>query len=258
MIFRRVREHVAHHNWLAVAIDLAIVVIGVFLGTQANNWNQARIERRQARDYRAMLMADLDTNLADLAMRKHYYQWVRSEALETLAELKRPSRDLGEDFLVDSYQASQMQPWALKRNTYDQILSTGAMGSIGSPLLRDRIANYYVGAEATSANMTALPPFREQLRRIMPYAVQQRIRAKCNERVTADARGAIQVVTPPSCALGLDQATVRQAVVQVHDWPGLALDLTRWLVDLDQKLLSIDIISGRTRNLKATLQRAGD
>jgi hypothetical protein len=90
MIFRHVREHVAHHNWFAVAIDLAIVVIGVFLGTQANNWNQARLEGEQAREYRAMLIGDLDANLADMAMRKRYYQWVRSEGLATLAALKRP------------------------------------------------------------------------------------------------------------------------------------------------------------------------
>ena len=31
MIVRRIREHVAHHNWFAVGIDLAIVIVGVFL-----------------------------------------------------------------------------------------------------------------------------------------------------------------------------------------------------------------------------------
>src|SRR6266576_3927290 len=107
MIFRRIREHVAHHNWFAVAIDLAIVVIGVFLGTQASNWNQSRLERQQAHEYRAMLRDDLDTNLTDLANRKSYYLWVRPEALATLAALKRPSADLGEQFLLDAYQASQ-------------------------------------------------------------------------------------------------------------------------------------------------------
>ena len=45
MVIHRIREHVAHHNWFAVAVDLAIVVVGVFLGTQANNWNQDRIDR---------------------------------------------------------------------------------------------------------------------------------------------------------------------------------------------------------------------
>jgi hypothetical protein len=73
-----------------------IVVIGVFLGTQANNWNQSRIERQQAREYRSMLIDDLNTNLSNLANRKRYYRWVRGEALATLAALDRPSGQLGE------------------------------------------------------------------------------------------------------------------------------------------------------------------
>jgi hypothetical protein len=256
MILRRIREHVVHHNWFAVAIDFAIVVIGVFLGTQASNWNQGRIERQQARGYRMMLRDDLDTNLTDLGNRKSYYLWVRSEALATLAALGRPAADLGEPFLLDAYQASQMQPWALKRNTYDQILSVGTMGNLGSPLLRDQIANYYVSAEVTGANISALPPYREVLRRVMPYAIQQSIRSKCNERISVDDRGATHILTPGTCALGLDSKSIRQAVKQVHDSPGLALDLNRWLVDLDQKLLSVDAISARALKLKGELERA--
>jgi hypothetical protein len=258
LIIRRIRERIAHHSWFAVAIDLLIVGVGVFLGTQASNWNQARIERQQGREYRAMLIDDLNTNLADLAMRKDYYRWVRGEALSTLADLRRPSRNLGEPFLLEAYQASQMLPWAFKRNTYDQILSVGAMSNLGRPLLRDQIANYYVGSEVTGANMAALPPYREVLRRVMPYAVQQSIRATCNERLTVDDRGATHIIIPATCTLGLDTATVRQAVTQVHNWPGLALDLNRWLVDLDQKLVSVDAISRRAIRLKTKLERVGN
>jgi hypothetical protein len=256
MILRRIREHVAHHNWFAVAIDLLIVVIGVFLGAQASNWNQARVDRQQAREYRSMLIDDLDTNLSNLANRKQYYHWVRGEALATLAALDRPSGQVGEQFLINAYQASQIQPWALKRNTYDQILSVGAMGNLGSPMLRDEVANYYVGAEITGANIAALPPYREILRRVMPYVVQERIRARCNEKILRDSHGAVQIIVPGACTLGFDAATVRRSVAQVHSWPGLALDLNRLLVDLDQKLLSVDTISGRAIKVRADLERA--
>lgn len=255
MVIRRIRDHVATHNWFAVAVDLSIVIAGVFLGMQASNWNQERIERRQAREYRLMLIDDLDSNLANMANRKEYYRWVRDEALATLAALKRPSGELGEQFLIDAYQASQIQPWALKRNTYDEILSSGAMASIGNPLIRDEIGNYYVGAEVTGANIAALPPYREIVRRVMPYAIQQRVRSHCGERIAQGPRGATRIILPGACTLGLDEATVRQGVKQVHDWPSLALDLNRLLVDLDQKLVSTDSISGRAATLKAELQR---
>lgn len=257
MILRRLREHVTHHNWFAVTIDFVIVVLGVFVGIQASNWNQARIERRQAREYRAMLQSDLDANLQNLASRKRYYGWVRREALATLADLDRPSSGLDDQFLLHAYQATQIQPWALKRNTYDEILSIGGMAKLGEPALRDKIANYYVTSDVTGANIAVVPPYRDIVRRIMPYSVQEAIRARCNERLVSNSRGSVDIVLPKDvCPLGLDPASVRRAVVQVHDWPGLVLDLNRQLVDLDQKLLSVDAISRRAEALKAALKEA--
>ncbi|MEL6996361.1 MAG: hypothetical protein AAGK67_17185 [Pseudomonadota bacterium] len=42
MIFRRIKAHVEKENWFAVGIDFFIVVIGVFIGIQVANWNEAR------------------------------------------------------------------------------------------------------------------------------------------------------------------------------------------------------------------------
>lgn len=257
MILRRVREHIAHHNWFAVTVDFLIVVIGVFLGIQASNWNQARIDRNQAREYRTMLLSDLDANLENLALRTRYYHWVRSEALKTLSDLDRPAGDLDDQFLLHAYQATQIQPWALKRNTYDEILSVGGLAKLGDPELRDEISNYYVTSDVTGANISVMPPYRDIVRRIMPYAVQEAIRARCNEQLVRGSRGSVDIVLPPDpCRLSLDAGTERRAVAQVHDWPGLALDLNRQLVDLDQKLLSVDAIAQRAKALKAALNAA--
>ena len=42
MLLRRVIEHVRAQNWTAVALDLVIVVVGVFIGLQVQEWNNAR------------------------------------------------------------------------------------------------------------------------------------------------------------------------------------------------------------------------
>ena len=254
MVFRRLREHAAHQNWFAVAIDLAIVIVGVFIGTQASNWNQERLERRQAGENRAMLLDDLNANLQNLAMRKHYHQWVHSEALKALAGFQKPSSELGEQFLIDAYQASQALPWNLKRNAYDQMIASGQFSQIGDADLRDSIGNYYVGADVTGANLAVMPAYRETLRRAMPYPVQQQIRTLCGEKIGEESRGQAVMGTPGECRLNLDPATVRDAVRQVHDMPGITLDLNRQLVDLDQKLISIDVISRRAVRLRNTLQ----
>jgi hypothetical protein len=51
---------------------------------------------------------------------------------------------------------------------------------------------------------------------------------------------------------------VRDAVTQVHDWPGLSLDLNRQLVDLDQKLGSVEAIIRRATALEAALKEANE
>ena len=107
-MLRRFREHAAKQDWFAVGVDVAIVVVGVFLGTQANNWNQDRVERSEAHEYRAQIIDTLRANEADIAARAHYYRQVRAHAIAALNALKQPDSSLGEPFLIDTYQASQV------------------------------------------------------------------------------------------------------------------------------------------------------
>ena len=45
MLLRRVTQHIRSQNWFAVLVDFAIVVVGVFVGLQVQDWNDARKER---------------------------------------------------------------------------------------------------------------------------------------------------------------------------------------------------------------------
>ena len=45
MLLRRITQHVKDQNWFAVGIDFVIVVIGVFIGIQVANWNDARANK---------------------------------------------------------------------------------------------------------------------------------------------------------------------------------------------------------------------
>jgi hypothetical protein len=40
VILRRVIEHVRTRDWTAVALDFVIVVVGVFVRLQVNNWKE--------------------------------------------------------------------------------------------------------------------------------------------------------------------------------------------------------------------------
>jgi hypothetical protein len=66
MLLRRVIEHVRDQNWTAVAIDFAIVVVGVFVGIQVANWNDARVERLREAMYLASLAKDVRSDIVDI------------------------------------------------------------------------------------------------------------------------------------------------------------------------------------------------
>lgn len=51
MITSRFIEHVKKQHWTGAFIELLIVILGVFIGLQANNWNTARHEAVEAAQY---------------------------------------------------------------------------------------------------------------------------------------------------------------------------------------------------------------
>jgi len=66
MILRRVIEHVKHQQWTAIFIDLVIVVLGVVIGLQVNNWNEERRDRARERVYLENIAAELDESIVSI------------------------------------------------------------------------------------------------------------------------------------------------------------------------------------------------
>tara|TARA_R110000796_G_scaffold57279_1_gene132312 strand:+ start:720 stop:992 length:273 start_codon:yes stop_codon:yes gene_type:complete len=47
MIFQRLATSIREQDWFTVAVETLIVVFGVFIGLQVNNWNAASQDRAQ-------------------------------------------------------------------------------------------------------------------------------------------------------------------------------------------------------------------
>jgi len=59
VLLRHVTAHVKAQNWLAVGLEFVIVVIGVFMGIEVSNWNEARRDRADERLFLAQLHEDI-------------------------------------------------------------------------------------------------------------------------------------------------------------------------------------------------------
>ena len=67
MLLRRITKHVKEQNWFAIGLDFFIVVIGVFIGVQAANWNDARTDVIREQEIFADLLEDLQADHGSLS-----------------------------------------------------------------------------------------------------------------------------------------------------------------------------------------------
>lgn len=64
MLLRRVTQHIQAQNWFAVFVDFVIVVVGVFVGLQVQDWNEFRKERAEERALLSRLSGETRSLLA--------------------------------------------------------------------------------------------------------------------------------------------------------------------------------------------------
>ncbi|HET6564656.1 MAG TPA: hypothetical protein VFG52_04520 [Xanthomonadales bacterium] len=64
MILHRISEHIKSQNWFAVTVEFVIVVLGVFMGLQVQDWNEARKERIEESELLVRLYEETQSLLA--------------------------------------------------------------------------------------------------------------------------------------------------------------------------------------------------
>ena len=253
-MLRRFRTHAAKQDWLAVGIDFAIVVVGVFLGIQASNWNQDRLDRASAMELRAQVIDNLKANEEDLQARSRYFGQVQGHAEAALDAIQRPGAPLGEEFLVSAYQASQLWRRPFQRTAFDELQGSGLSKNVGDARTRAAIASYLVTAEGFEGTGLGATDYREALRRTMDLRTQKLIRARCDDRMRPQPSGGEAPALPESCNLGMPADDVRRAVDRVRSIPDLDKELTRLIVDIDQKQALFTRMLRRARELRDMLE----
>jgi hypothetical protein len=253
MLLHRVITHFRKQEWTAIGIDFVIVVVGVFIGIQVSNWNDQRLRSETARTYIERIREDLRANLDDFDQRLAYFGQVRTNAMGALGALDRPKDMLGEQFLIDTYQASQMLARRLGRDTYDEILSVGANDAIADVSVRNRLANFYRSIEAQLVLLQPEMQYRKAVRAYMPYAVQAAIRSTCNDITDTGEAGEPIISLPASCDPDLTSEEVSEAVEAILDLD-IRHDLTRRITDLDLKLWALQQMIDRATLLDAYLE----
>ncbi|MDA9769534.1 hypothetical protein N9D02_00700 [Emcibacteraceae bacterium] len=63
MLIRRITKHLEDQNWFAVALDMLVVIFGVYLGFQLNDWNENRKSIEKGESYLQRIAGELEQDI---------------------------------------------------------------------------------------------------------------------------------------------------------------------------------------------------
>ena len=179
MILRRVITHVRQQEWTAIWIDLVIVVVGVFIGIQVANWNEARLEEQRAVDFLERLSNDLDQELASIDKRVAYVgrSITYGEAALAWAEDGKLADDSSWQTVLSFVQASRILPYSPVDSTYQEMRSAGELGLVRDAELRTALTEYFVSGTFARADyiLRFNPEYRSHVRGLTPYRIGRRV-----------------------------------------------------------------------------------
>jgi hypothetical protein len=223
MLLRRVIAHLRKQEWTAIAIDFLIVVIGVFVGLQVNNWNEARVDRARAANYLERLATDLSADLATFEDRMQFWNEVSDYGALSLAYAETGAAGGKSQWalLLAFFQASQVAEFYSTDATYQELKSAGELGLIADTNLREALANYY--SLGVNPALTERPAYREHVRGVIPLEIQNYIWTNC---YTSDAEGRQRM---RDCAAPVSEAEAARIVREIASDAALMRELRYWM-----------------------------
>jgi len=212
MILRRLADACRRQDWFTVAVETLIVVFGVFIGLQVNNWNEAR---KQAALHATLLerleeeFLALEPVVADLVAFSRSAQSSTAEVVNALRQEAPPADDLA------FRNALGLANWALSvpqvATAYSELVSTGRLADIREVELRKALIRY---GDA-----------HERLERTYPGATNVIFAPDSNYYRAVDWNMDPATWTEEGAILSYDWETLRASRAEMQSWVTFQYDL---------------------------------
>ncbi|RIA08780.1 hypothetical protein OE09_0603 [Flavobacteriaceae bacterium MAR_2010_72] len=167
-IFRTIRHRLLNEGKTVKYLKYAfgetfLVVVGILLAVQANNWNEDRIEDNLEQTYLNRLHPDLHKDRTTLLFARELSE-TRIEQIDLLTTvMKYPDSSFSNyDQIIESIEKVTWRSYLpLSRIVYNELLDTGRMTLIESEGLREELAMYYAEADHWEVTLKSLEYQRE-------------------------------------------------------------------------------------------------
>ena len=221
MITQRVAKAFQRQDWTTFMIELVLVILGVLIALQLDQWKEARAENAQEIEFIKKVRSDIERDIVDLEDMVEMLTAVSGFGYSAMASLEgNPCLDQCWSELVEIFHASQWVDVELNRATYDEIRRTGLPRDAA---LRVKLTMYYNLSEQVRKVASDLPRFREIIRSTIHAETQEYLWSECfgmegrKQELIAD------------CAPPKEGGQGREAINRLRENPEAYSSLNYWL-----------------------------
>ena len=144
MLLRRFIENVKTQNWAAVALDFIVVVVGVFIAFQVEQWYADRSLREVELSHLTSLQEDFRQTKEKLILMHGRYMTGSDAAIRLLEISRNKNSDVSHDEFYDLLGAALHQGrFEVIRRTWDVLTVGGEIGVIRNDALKAQIAAFF-------------------------------------------------------------------------------------------------------------------
>ena len=246
MIFKRAVARLGAQDWLAIAIELAIVIIGVFIGIWVANWNQERSERNETRQTLLQLEPELDQLEAFSSSARHYYASAGHYAEVAFAGWRRDPKVSDADFVIAAYQASQILGFNNNGASWALVFGASDLRKIPDPQIRQTLTRLMTFDYSTINTRAMETRYRDHVREMIPDSIQQDIRKNCGDIIKRDG---VTVVLPATCPIAIEPVLATRTAERLRADPSLERELSQHRSTVDVYLTRLELFDLLDRRL---------
>ncbi len=251
MILRRVTEHVKAQNWFAVWLDFVIVVVGVFMGLQVQQWNDDRADRAETDRTLELVVSNIEVFVDIAEGFKSYYAVTKAYGETALAGWASDTAVSDSAFLVAAYQASQIMGSSAEAGIFAELIGAENIRNIRDPELQRRLQIYIADPSNITRTKDFDTPYRQNVRRALAFSIQEKIRAECGDQ-RKDLLAGFKL--PEKCEIDFPVEIAHAAAADLRARTELRDDLQWHMASVQSVLFDLDIELGRNEALVATIK----
>ena len=154
-------------KYLKYAIgEIILVVIGILIALQINNWNEDRIKQNDITNSLTQILSDLEQDKKSL----EYYNRIETEHVSTLKAISDgKNKSNGLDKILKSL--DHYMAFSVNNNGYAGLKDSGKITNINNIKLKSSLTNYY---EKVKENLSITSNFAEKFTNdnVIPFVIE--------------------------------------------------------------------------------------